>query len=287
MGWGGSRHSSRPRTGQVLVVLRVHRDARSVSSSTSSSWFSLVGVRRLRRFLGRGLVLPEGPGRALGSMRFNLVGREAPSTNRARGRLVARALAARGLHVFSVEWLLRRRRTACASASRDGVRPARAQRKVGGGWGGGGGAAHMSGIWARKRRGARRGARDADIRLASRLPELENAARGAAILRSQCAPNVWAWYRHCPTGYPRPRALRFAGLFSPISAACPDPALEPRTGRTVRVPARARPRRPLGGGAAALQHFGAAESELQFCPGRLPASFFRAVRPPRTARRMP
>ena len=114
----------------------------------------------------------------------------------------------------------------------DGVRPARAQHMI---KGGGGAAAARAHVWdmgadaarGRGRRGARRGARDADIRLAIGLPELRDAARGAAILGSGCAPNVWVWYRMVSRRYPRPRALGFAGLLLPISAARPDPAPEP------------------------------------------------------------
>ena len=103
--------------------------------------------------------------------------------------------------------------------------------------GGGGRRRRRAHVWdmgadaarGRGRRGARRGARDADIRLAIGLPELRDAARGAAILGSGCAPNVWVWYRMVSRRYPRPRALGFAGLLLPISAARPDPAPEPRT----------------------------------------------------------
>ena len=101
----------------------------------------------------------------------------------------------------------------------------------------------------RGRRGARRGARDADIRLAIGLPELRDAARGAAILGSGCAPNVWVWYRMVSRRYPRPRALGFAGLLLPISAARPDPAPEP----TLCGSAPTQPRRPLEGAVAGLQ----------------------------------
>ena len=159
VGWGGSSDGSRPGRRQVLVVLRVHRYSCSVSSSTSPPRLGLVGVRRLGRFLGRGLVFPKGPRGALGRVGLDLVGREAAAADRAGRRLVARALAARGLHLFRFRRVVatscRRRRVLCFCVC---VWPARAQRKVGGGWGGGGGAAHMSGIWARKRRGGGGGA---------------------------------------------------------------------------------------------------------------------------------
>ena len=96
----------------------------------------------------------------------------------------------------------------------------------------------MSGIWVPTRRGggaARRGRGGRGTLIfasAIGLPELENAARGAAILRSRCAPNVWAWYRHCPTGYPGPRALRFAGLL----AALANLTAAPTEARTVESP---------------------------------------------------
>ena len=142
----------------------------------------------------------------------------------------------------------------------------------------------------RGRRGARRGARDADIRLAIGLPELRDAARGAAILGSGCAPNVWVWYRMVSRRYPRPRALGFAGLLLPISAARPDPAPEP----TLCVDPRPhspgdRSGEPSQGCSYTEDRTILPEPELHCTTGSQLGSRagYWVARPPRTVRRMP
>ena len=237
MCWGGSSDGSTTSRRQVLVVLRVHRDARSVSSSTSSSWFSLVGVRRLGRFLGRGLVLPEGPRGALGSMRFNLVGREAPSTNRAGRRLVARALAARGLHLFAFRGVV------TTSCRRDGVLcfcvcvwPARAQHMIKGGGGAaaapraclGYGCRRGAGAGVARGRGGGRGTLIFASRLGCRIKGCRSRGGDLGVrVRAQRLGLV-------PDGVPPVSAAPEAGIRWLVivlaNLGCrPDPAPEPRT----------------------------------------------------------
>ena len=226
----------------MLVVLRVTVlllcQFFCLSSGSASSGCGASGGS-----WGAGSSSPR-PARRTRRVGLDLAGREAAAADRA-GRLAARALAARGLHVFSVGGYYGDV-NACVSARGDGAHGPRAPSIRWGGWGGRRraclGYGRGSGAGAR-RRGARRGARDADIRLAIGLPEFRDAARGRRIWGQGARPTSGFGTGWCPPVSAVSRALGFAGSLLPLPLLGPTPHQNPHLCGSAPTRPRLPPRR--------------------------------------------